>query len=197
MMSSPAPSTPRPHSTPRADSNTKVQKPSGKYSHLKRELLLPMRSAHTHIVCNVTVESTDNGEEDFSTDPHVQHKIAAYTDGGDGSDAFCIPKTVTKALTHEDAGFWKAAMLDKMVIEEVFGSFGHPIPRTQGMKATPTTILFSKKIVSLQERKQDSKCLAYKSIPNSMDYERFRVVICQPVHKQAILMGGVIRASSR
>ena len=173
MMSSPIPSTPRPHSTPRADSNTKVQRPSGKYSRLKRELSLPMKSAHTHIVCNVTVETTDNGSEDFST--NIQHAIAAHTQGGDGSDAFSIPKTVTQALAHEDAEFWKAAMLDEMVNhEEVFGTFGPPIPRTKGIKATPTRFLFSKKIVSLQERKQDSKSLAYKSIPNSIDYERFR-----------------------
>ena len=67
-------------------------------------------------------------------------------------------------------------MLDEMVNhEEGFGSFGPPIQHTQGMKATPTRFLFSKKIVSLQERKQDSKSLAYKSIPNSMDYKRFQV----------------------
>ena len=53
---------------------------------------------------------------------------------------------------HEDAKFWKAAMLDKMVnYEEVFGSFGPPIPRTHEMKVTPTRFLLLKKIVSLQE----------------------------------------------
>ena len=43
-----------------------------------------------------------------------------------------------------------------------------------GVKATPTRLLFSKKIVSLEERKQDFKSLAYKPIQNSSDYERFR-----------------------
>ena len=82
---------------------------------------------------------------------------------------------MAQVLVHEDAEFWKAAMLDEMVNhEEIFGSFGPPIPQTPGMRATPTRFLFLKKIVSLQERKLDSKSLAYKSIPNSMDYERFR-----------------------
>ena len=42
------------------------------------------------------------------------------------------------------------------------------------MKVTPTRFLFSKKIVSLEERSQDSKSSAYVPIPGSADYERFR-----------------------
>ena len=39
---------------------------------------------------------------------------------------------------------------------------------------TPTRFLFSKKIVSLAQRQQDGKSKAYKEIPGSSDYERFR-----------------------
>ena len=42
------------------------------------------------------------------------------------------------------------------------------------MKVTPTRFLFSKKIVSLEERNQDSKSSAYIPIPGSADYEHFR-----------------------
>ena len=72
-------------------------------------------------------------------------QIAAHTVGGDGSDAFSIPKRVTQALMHEDAEFWKAAMFDERVNhKEVFGLFGPPIQCTQGKRVTPLDSYFRK-----------------------------------------------------
>ena len=69
-------------------------------------------------------------------------------------------------MTCEDLEFWKAVVLDELTNhEEVFQSFGLPIPRETGVKATPTRFLFSKKLVSLEERKKDFKKLAYKILP--------------------------------
>ena len=69
----------------------------------------------------------------------------------------------------------KAAILDAIVNhEQVFKAFGPPVPREAHMKVTPTRFLFSQKLVSLDERKQDAKSAAYKSVPGSGDYERFR-----------------------
>ena len=42
------------------------------------------------------------------------------------------------------------------------------------MKVTPTRFLFSQKLVSLEERNQDMRSRAYKQVPASTDYERFR-----------------------
>ena len=76
----------------------------------------------------------------------LQHAIAAHTNGGDGSDVFSIPKTVTQALVHDNAEFWKAAMLDKIVNDkEIFKVFGPPMPRTENMKVTPTSFYFRKR----------------------------------------------------
>ena len=55
-------------------------------------------------------------------------------------------------------------------LEDVFMVFGPPVPRTSDMSVTPTHFLFSKKIVSLEQRKQDAKSSAYKSSPGSSDY---------------------------
>ena len=86
-----------------------------------------------------------------------------------------IPKTITQAMASEDSEFWKAAILDELSNhEEVFQSFDAPLPKEPGIKATPTRFLFSKKLVSLDERKQDPKSLAYKQLQNSPNYERFR-----------------------
>ena len=82
---------------------------------------------------------------------------------------------MSQAMSSEDLEFWKAAILDELANhEEVFQSFGPPIPKEPGIKATPTRFLFSKKLVSLDERKQDLKSLAYKQLKNSPSYERFR-----------------------
>ena len=82
---------------------------------------------------------------------------------------------MTQAMSSEDSEYWKAAILDELANhEEVFQSFGPPIPKEPGIKATPTRFLFSKKLVSLDERKQDSKSLAYKQLQNLPNYERFR-----------------------
>ena len=68
---------------------------------------------------------------------------------------------------------WKAAMLDEITShEDIFHVFGPPIHREDNMKVTPTRFLFSKKMVSLEERKQDSNSSAYVPIPGSYDYER-------------------------
>ena len=42
------------------------------------------------------------------------------------------------------------------------------------MKATPTCFLFSKKVVSLDERKQDARSQPYKPMLHSTDCEPFR-----------------------
>ena len=86
----------------------------------------------------------------------------------DGSEVFSIPKTIARALGHEDAEFWRAAMLEELSNhEEIFNSFGPPIAKLPGMKATPTRFLFSKKIVSLEERQQAPQCMSYKAIQES------------------------------
>ena len=65
------------------------------------------------------------------------HVVAAHIEGGDGSEAFLNPKTVMQAMECEDSEYWKAAMLDELTNhEEVFQSFGPPIPRSPGIKAT-------------------------------------------------------------
>ena len=39
-----------------------------------------------------------------------------------------VPKTITQALDHEDAEYWKAAILDEIINhEEIFKVFGPPI----------------------------------------------------------------------
>jgi len=76
-------------------------------------------------------------------------------------DTWIYPGNINQALECEDKEFWKAAMLDELVNhEEVFGAFGPAVPRPPGIKATPTRFLFSKKMVSVDERKQDVKSLA-------------------------------------
>ena len=101
--------------------------------------------------------------------------IAAHANGGDGAHILEIPRTIKQALDSEDAEYWAQAILDEVAnLEDVFMAFGPPVPRTSNMSVTPTRFLFSKKIVSLEQRKQDSKSNAYKSIPGSSDYERYR-----------------------
>ena len=81
-----------------------------------------------------------------------------------------------------DLEYWKSAILDEITNhEDIFHLFGPPIPRQSGMKVTPTRFLFSQKLVSLEERTQDSKSKAYKQIQGPRDYERFRarLFICE------------------
>ena len=52
--------------------------------------------------------------------------------------------------------------------------FGPPVPREAHMSVAPMRFLFSQKLVSLQERKQDAKSGAYKRVSGADDYERFR-----------------------
>ena len=86
-----------------------------------------------------------------------------------------IPQTVSQATNSDDVEYWKAAMLDQITNHKgIFHVFGPPIPREHNMKVTPTRFLFSKKIVSLEERKQNSSSSACVPIPGSSDYERFR-----------------------
>ena len=64
---------------------------------------------------------------------------------------------MTQAMTREDSEFWKATILDELSNhEEVLQSFGPPIPKEPGVKATPTRFLFSKKSVSIEERNQEA-----------------------------------------
>ena len=131
---------------------------------------MALRASTNETVCAVTV--TDNVEHD---DNHDFEVVAAHTAGGHGNAPFDIPRTMKQALEHQDSEYWKAAILDEIVNhEQVFKAFGPPVPREAHMKVTPTRFLFSQKMVSLDERKQDAKSAAYKSFPGSGDYERFR-----------------------
>ena len=111
----------------------------------------------------------------------ILRSLQARTAGGNGNAPFDIPRTMKQALEHQYSEYWKAAILDEIVNhEQVFKAFGPPVPREVHMKVTPTRFLFSQKMVSLDERKQDAKSAAYKSFPGSGDYERFcTIVVCQ------------------
>ena len=145
-------------------------------------------------VCNVIVTDDDGKSTDHEFDI-----VAAHTDGGNGYIGF-IPANINQALECEDKEFWKAAMLDELVNhKEVFGAFGPAIPCPPGIKATPTRFLFSKKMVSADERKQDVKSLAYKQIPHSGDYERFRarLLYVNNPYTRSISMGRIICTCGR
>ena len=129
--------------TPAANPDRKL---TGKYSRLRRELSLAMRASYSQTVCSVTVvdstdpqEESDSGFDIDSPSNSFDHVVAAHTAGGDGSEALGIPKTITQAMSSEDSEFWKAAILDELSNhEEVFQSYGPPIPKEPGIKATPT-----------------------------------------------------------
>jgi len=127
-----------------------------------------MRSAHSQTVCSVTVidstetqEGSESGQQSndvFGSDNDSrstiegEHIVAAHTAGGDGSEALGVPKTMSQAMSSEDSEFWKAAILDELANhEEVFQSFGPPIPKEPGIKATPTRFLFSKSWLALMK----------------------------------------------
>ena len=105
--------------------------------------------------------------------------VAAHTAEGKGDISFGVPSTLEQALSNEDFEYWRAAILDEILdeivnYEEIFQAFGPPVHREQHMNVTPTRFLFSQKLVSVEERKQDTKSNVYKSVPGSRDYERFR-----------------------
>ena len=104
--------------TPAADPDRKIQKLTGKYSRLRRKLLLAMRAPYSQTVCSVTVidpnemqegsecgHHTDGGFDIDSTNNTIEgdHIVAAHTAGGDGSEALDIPKTITQAMASEDS----------------------------------------------------------------------------------------------
>ena len=106
--------------------------------------------------------------------PADSYDVIAAHAGGEGTHVFELPKTIKQALEHEDAEYWGEAILDEVTnLEDVFMAFGPPVQRTSAMNVTPTRFLFSKKVVSLEQQKQDSKSSAYKSIPGSSNYERY------------------------
>ena len=149
------------------------RKGGGKYSRLRRELSLAVRAGSEKRVCVVTVDES-GGDDNLSVDKGFE-MVAAHTAGGSGDLFFGVPSTLKQALDHEDSEYWKAAILDEIVNhEEVFQAFGPPVLREPHMSVTPTRFLFSQKLVSLQERQQDARSGAYKRIPTSGDYERFR-----------------------
>ena len=132
-------------------------------------------------VCVVTVVVEDSQPEAQSQERACSavesyiNVIAAHANGGSGEHILKIPRTIKQALGSEDAEYWAQAILDEVAnLEDVFMAFGPPVPRTSNMSVTPTRFLFSKKLVSLKQRKQDSKSNAYKSIPDSSDYERYQ-----------------------
>ena len=142
---------------------------------------MAIRSSVLDTVCVVTVVGEDSQTEAQSQEracSAVESEtdiIAVHANGGDGAHILEIPRTIKQALDSEDAEYWAQAILDEVAnLEDVFMAFGPPVPRTSNMSVTPTRFLFSKKIVSLEQRKQDSKSNAYKSIPGSSDYERYR-----------------------
>ena len=88
----------------------------------------------------------------------VNDVVAAHSSGGGGDIVFGVLSTVPQAMEHEDSEFWKAAIPNEITIashEEIFQVFGPSIPRQEHMKVMPTQFLFSQKLVSLKERKQD------------------------------------------
>ena len=164
LLLSPIPAEIRVPPTPPA----KLPKQAGKYSRIKRELSLAIQKAGVHTVCSVTIL-------DFFDIAHQQCQANETLAASGNGQSFETPRTVSQALQHEDAEYWKSAMLDELANhEEIFQSYGPPIQREPGMKATPTRFLFSKKVVSLEERQQDKRSKAYKPMLLSTDYERFR-----------------------
>jgi hypothetical protein len=113
LLLSPVPAAIRVPPTP----PTKLPRQAGKYSRIKRELSLAIQKASVHTVCSVTVlNSTDyhNVSDDNFFDNTAQQQcqaIEAHTACGNGQ-SFETPKTVSQALQHEDAEYWKSAMLD-------------------------------------------------------------------------------------
>ena len=151
---------------------------------------MAMRAGYDETVCVVTVvgETTEHPNQDLLEYASVSHTydissdssggyevIAVHTDGGNGTGTMDIPKTLKQALSSDEAEFWSEAVLDEVSnLEDVFSAFGPPVPHSSEMSVTPTRFFFPKKIVSLAQRQQDGKSKAYKEIPGSSDYERFR-----------------------
>ena len=85
---------------------------------------------------------------------------------------FGVPSNLKQALDYEDYKYYKAVIPGEIVNHEVIvEAFRPPIPREPHMKVTPTRFLFSQKLISLDERKQDAKSRAYKAIPGSSAYD--------------------------
>ena len=99
-----------------------------------------MNRSGSERVCVVTVDETGDSPESAS------EVVAAHTSGGNGNILFGVPSTMSQAMEHKDAEYWKAAILDEITNhEEIFHVFEPPkTQRQQGMKVTPTRFLFLK-----------------------------------------------------
>ena len=116
----------------------------GKYSRLRRELSVAIRSSVRETVCVVTVL-----DDHFRESLHAQEQvcsanelqsaesydvIAAHANGADGTHAFEFPNTIKQALEHEDTEYWSEAILNEVAnLEDVFMAFGPPVKRTPDM----------------------------------------------------------------
>ena len=104
----------------------------GKYSRLRRELSVAIRSSVRETVCVVTVLDDHfreilHAQEQVCSASELQSAesydvIAAHANGGDGTHAFEfpktikfeLPKTIKRALEHEDAEYWSEAILNEV-----------------------------------------------------------------------------------
>ena len=70
-------------------------------------------------------------------------------------------------LQTEDKEYWVAAMADELRNYELHKVFSEQMSKPEGVRATPTRWLPSKKLVNLRERQQDPQSNAYKLVASS------------------------------